>query len=71
MYASIDGTAPQMDDDATGRVIQGSVEGSGVDTIKTLMSVTGASRAVESNIGMISLISQNMQMAINRLGRVS
>lgn len=71
LFSTIEGGSPQLDDRASGRVVQGSVEGSGVDEIKTLMDVTGASRAVESNIGIISMINQNMQMAISRLGRVS
>lgn len=56
--------------DAPGRVVQGAVEGSGVDAIRTLMGVTTASRSAQTNIEMISMIDENMGMAVSRLGRV-
>ena len=57
--------------EASGRVVQGSLEGSGVDALDALMGATGAARAVEGNVRMIGLIAENMQMAIGRFGRVS
>ncbi len=70
LYASTEGGSPELRE-ASGRVVQGSVEGSGVEALKTLMGVTSASRAAQGNIRMISLISENMRMAISQLGRVS
>jgi len=56
---------------AEGTVRQGYVEGSGVDEITTMMRITGASRDVEANIGMIQQADRLMDRAINQLGRVT
>lgn len=56
---------------AKGRFAQGSLESSGVDAVKAMMEVTGASRAVEANSQMIGYINETMGRAINSLGRVT
>jgi flagellar basal body rod protein FlgG len=49
---------------------QGFVEDSAVNPISALNAVTGASRAAQSNMRMVSTIYEVMGNAINRLGRV-
>ena len=56
---------------AEGTLRQGFVEASGVDEITTMMQITGASRDVEANIGMIQQADRLMDRAINQLGRVT
>lgn len=56
---------------ATGFVRQGTVERSGVDPLKTLMSITKAGGAVASNARMIELHDQALTRAIGTLGRVT
>lgn len=53
------------------RVVQGAVEGSGTDSVRALMDATGASRAAQSNFGMIGIFNNILDSAINTLGRVS
>lgn len=57
--------------DASGSIRQGTVEMSGVNPIDALMQVTGASRAVQGNLRMISYFDETMGRAINQLGRVT
>lgn len=54
-----------------GRIVQGSIEASGVNAISAMMDVTGAAKAVESNARMVSYFDELMNRAINTLGRVS
>ncbi|MFG0291594.1 MAG: flagellar hook-basal body protein [Phycisphaerales bacterium JB050] len=56
---------------ANGRIKQGHLEDSAVDAIKSMMDVTSASRAAQSNMRMASTIFDVMGEAINRLGRTS
>lgn len=56
---------------ATGTIVQGSLEMSAVNEIKALMAIESASRAVSSNIGMITYQDRMMDSAINRFGRLS
>ena len=56
---------------STGRVSQGHLEDAMVNEISALMSVTSASKSVESNMGMIASHDRMMEMAISRLGRSS
>jgi flagellar basal-body rod protein FlgG len=49
----------------------GAVEDSGVNPIATLMGVTGASRAAQGGLRMVSTINEITGLAINRLGKVS
>ncbi len=52
-----------------GRVRQGSVEGAAVNEIDAMMQVTSASRAAQTNIGMITYHDRLMERAINTFGR--
>ncbi|HVZ94261.1 MAG TPA: flagellar hook basal-body protein [Phycisphaerales bacterium] len=54
-----------------GRVKGGAIERSGTDAIRSMIGVTQASKAVESNLGIIADIKQMMGMAINTLGKVT
>lgn len=56
---------------ASGRVLQGSLEGSGTNEIKAMMDVQGASRAVSANIGIMTYHDRMMERAINTFGRVT
>jgi flagellar basal-body rod protein FlgF len=56
---------------ATGRMNQGMLEMSGTDPITAMISVTSASRAVESASNIIGYINELMGRAINSLGRVT
>ncbi len=56
---------------ATGTLRQGAVEGSGVDEIRTLMSITETGREVDANIAMIQRHDRLLDRAINTLGRVT
>lgn len=66
-----DRVSPRSMTPADGRIRQGFVEDSAVDAIKSMMDVTSASRAAESNMRMASTIFEVMGDAINRLGRTS
>lgn len=56
---------------ATGRLRQGSVEGSAVDPIQALMEVTNATSAASSNARMVRIFDETLDAAINRFGRVA
>ena len=56
---------------ADGQIKQGFLEDSSVNAIKSMMDVTSASRAAQSNMRMASTIFEVMGEAINRLGRTS
>lgn len=56
---------------APATVRQNHIEQSTVNEISALMAVTSASRAVSSNIGMITYHDRMMDRAINSLGRVA
>lgn len=51
-------------------LVQGSLERSGADLVKSLMAMTSAAREVEANAGMISHHDRLMDRAINVFGRV-
>lgn len=55
---------------ASGRVVQGAVEGSAVNEIKAMLDIQAASRAVGTNIGMISYLDRMTERAINTFGRL-
>jgi flagellar basal-body rod protein FlgF len=57
--------------DGTGMVVQGAVEGSGVDEITALMQIQSASRASQSNIGMIDMQNKMMDRLVNTFGRTT
>lgn len=54
-----------------GRVRQGTVEGAAVNEIKAMMAVSSASRAAQTNIGMITYHDRLMERAINTFGRTA
>ena len=56
---------------AEGRVLQGYVEDSAVNAIKTLMALTGAAKAAQGNAKMMQYHDHIMGQAINTLGRVA
>ncbi len=58
-------------DDASGRIVQGAIEQSGVNAIDAMMSVAGAGKAAQGNAKIISYFDELMNRAINSLGRVS
>lgn len=53
------------------RVRSHTVEQSAVNAVRTMMGVTNAGRAASSNLGMVGILNESMQLAISRLGRVS
>lgn len=68
------GAAPGEDlrlGDAPGSIVQGAVEGSGVNEIRAMMEVQAAARSSQSNLGMITYHDRLMDAAINRLGRTT
>lgn len=56
---------------ATGRLEAGYLEGAAVDEIAAMMAVASASRAVQTNLAMISYHDRAMEQAVRTLGRVS
>jgi len=70
-YASKTGAALDLTHDPSVRLHTESVEGSGVDPIKALMSVTSAGSAVRNNLRIMQLHDELNDRAINRLGNVS
>lgn len=56
---------------ADGRFTQGFIEASGTSPVKTMIDVTDATRAIETNAAMIRHISQLMDRTINTFGRVA
>mgnify|MGYP002620229491 CR=1 FL=1 len=56
---------------ASVQVHQNAVEGSSVDAIRTMMGVTGAARSASSGLRIISMINQNLGLAVGRLGRIT
>lgn len=58
-------------DESAGLVKQGQLEDSGVDEIKALMALQGASREVDANIGVIQAADRMMDRAINTFGRLA
>lgn len=55
---------------ASGRVIQRAVEGSGVEEVSALLEIQSASRAVGSNIGIMSYQDRMVERAINTFARM-
>jgi flagellar basal body rod protein FlgG len=55
---------------ASGTIAAGYVESAAVDEIAAMMAVAGASRAVQTNLAMISYHDQMMEQAVRTLGRV-
>lgn len=56
---------------ASGRVMPGFIEGAAVDEIAAMMAVASASRAVQTNLAMISYHDRAMEQAVRTLGRVA
>lgn len=56
---------------ASGLVVQGAVEASGVSDINTMLSVTSAGRAASGNLAVIGYHDRMMDQAVNRLGRIT
>ena len=56
---------------AAGRLVQGHIEASGTSPVKTMVDVTDATRAIETNAAMIRHLSDLMGRAINTFGRVT
>jgi flagellar basal-body rod protein FlgG len=56
---------------AAGALRQGFLEGSAVDAVSTMMAITDAGRAAETNLQMIQMQDRLMDRAINSLGRIS
>ncbi len=54
----------------TGRIIQGSVEGSAVNEVAALLEMQGASSAVSANIGVMTYQDRLAERAINSFGRI-
>ena len=63
--------SPQSVSAADGQIKQRFLEDSSVNAIKSMMDVTSASRAAQSNMRMASTIFEVMGEAISRLGRTS
>ncbi len=57
--------------EASGRLIQGSVEESGVDEVRTIMQITSASREVEANISMMRQIDRLNGELFNTFARLT
>lgn len=55
---------------AGARLIQGSIEGSAVEEVDALLQVQGASRAVSSNISVMSYQDRMIERAINTFARI-
>ncbi len=55
---------------ASGRMIQRAIEGSGVEEVSALLEIQGASRAVGSNIGVMSYQDRMVERAINTFARL-
>ncbi len=70
LFAGLDGR-PLTLIDAAGMVRQGAVEGSGVDEIDALMQIQNASRAAQSNIGMIDMQNKMQDRLINTFARLA
>ncbi len=56
---------------ATGHILQRAIEDSAINPIDAMMQMTAASKAAQSNIGMITYHDRLMERAINGLGRVA
>ena len=56
---------------AAGTVMQGFIEGSGVDAFSTMMAVTSAGREVDTNMSLISQQDRMMERAINVFARLT
>lgn len=56
---------------APARVVQGTLERSGVDAIDAMMDVTGAASAVGRNSRVLQMFDQTMDRAVNTLGRTA
>ncbi|MBY0114217.1 MAG: flagellar hook-basal body protein [Phycisphaerales bacterium] len=57
--------------ESAGLVKQGQLEESGVDEIKALMAVQGASREVDANVSVIQATDRMLERAINTFGRLA
>jgi len=56
---------------AAGRIVQGALERSAVDEIRTIMQITAAGRDVDANMSLIAQHDRLTDRAINALGRVA
>lgn len=54
-----------------GEVLQGHLEGSGVDEIRTMLDLTAAAQAISASLGMVQYNDRMMDRAVNTLGRVT
>jgi flagellar basal body rod protein FlgG len=70
-YASKYGAPLDLTQDPGVRLRPESIEGSGVDPIRALMSVTSAGAGVRNNLRLMQLYDDLDNQAINRLGNVS
>lgn len=68
LFAAQDGRRLSLIE-GTGMIRQGAVEGSGVDEIDALMQIQSASRAAQSNIGMIDMQNRMLDRLVNTFGR--
>jgi len=57
--------------EANGLIRQNMTEGSAVDEIGTMMGITSASRAAQSNISMIDMQNRMLESLVNRFARIS
>lgn len=69
MTAPTRGVSPVPADDR--RIRQNAVEQSGVNELRTLMDMTGASREIDAHVALMQSHDKMMERAINSLGRVS
>jgi flagellar basal body rod protein FlgG len=52
-------------------IVQGSLEGSGVDEIRTMLDLTASAQAISASLGMVQYNDRLMDRAVNTLGRVT
>lgn len=52
-------------------ILQGHVEGSAVDEIRTMIDLTSAAQAVSASLGMVQYQDRLMDKAVNTLGRIT
>lgn len=52
-------------------VLQGHLEGSNVDEIRTMLDLTAAAQAITANLGMVQYNDRLMDRAVNTLGKVT
>ena len=70
MFASQSGSQLSLIE-ASGSLNQFQLEGSSVSEIQALMSIQGAAKSAQGNIGMIDIQNKLMERAINTFGRIA